>query len=197
MTEMLDLTAAAHRMTGVLAGIRDDQLAAPTPCAHATVGALVDHVHGLAQAFTAAARKDLGPMTDQPPEAATGNLADDWRSDAPVRLAALAEAWRDPDAWTGMTRAGGVDLPANIAGLVALDELVVHGWDLATATGQSYTCGSAELAACTAFAESITDEQRDAGGLFGPAVPVPDGAPALARLIALTGRDPAWSPAHV
>ncbi|MEE2034725.1 TIGR03086 family metal-binding protein [Rhodococcus chondri] len=177
--------------------MRDDQLTAPTPCAGATVAALVDHVHGLAQAFTAAARKELGPMTDQPPEASTGNLADDWRTDAPERLAALAQAWRDPDAWTGMTRAGGVDLPGNIAGLVALDELVVHGWDLATATGRPYTCDSAELAACTAFAESITAEQRDAGGLFGPAVPVRDGASALDRLVGLTGRDPAWAPARL
>ncbi len=37
-----------------------------------------------------------------------------------------------------MTKAGGVDLPGEVAGLVALDELVVHGWDVARATGQAY-----------------------------------------------------------
>lgn len=43
----------------------------------------------------------------------------------------MAGAWKDPAAWTGMTRAGGVDLPGEIAAAVAADELVLHGWDLA------------------------------------------------------------------
>lgn len=34
--------------------------------------------------------------------------------------------------------AGGVDLPRQVAGLVALDEVVLHGWDVAKATGQPY-----------------------------------------------------------
>jgi len=35
----------------------------------------------------------------------------------------LAEAWRDPTAWDGMTEAGGVRMPAKLMGAVALDEL--------------------------------------------------------------------------
>ena len=50
----------------------------------------------------------------------------------------LAAAWRDPAAWEGMTRAGGVDFPAEVGGFVALTEVVIHGWDVASATGQPY-----------------------------------------------------------
>ena len=194
-TEMLDLTPAIHRMERILAGIDDAQLPNSTPCAGTSVGVLVDHVLGLSLAFAAAARKDYGPYTDTAPELA-GDLPPDWRLLVPDRMNALGRAWNDPAAWKGTTRAGGLDLPATVAGLVALDELVVHGWDLAVATGQQYTCEPYEIAACTAFAESITDEERagDAGGLFGPAVRVGDDAAPLDRLIALTGRDPSWTP---
>jgi len=192
MTDTLDLSAATRRMDRVLAGITDDHLTSPTPCTESTVAVLVDHVLGLTLAFTAAAGKEFGPYTDTPPE--PGSLREDWRAVAPEQLAALAQAWEDPAAWTGATRAGGLELPGDVAGLVALDELVVHGWDLAVATGQPYACEPDEMAACTAFAASVTDEQRTAGGLFGPAVAVPTDASALDRLLGLTGRDPSWAP---
>ncbi|MCD2109603.1 MULTISPECIES: TIGR03086 family metal-binding protein [Rhodococcus] len=194
-TETLDLTPATRRMERILTGIDDAQLSGPTPCSETSVGALVDHVLGLSLAFTAAARKDIGLYTDTPPQL-TSELTPDWRRLVPDRLGDLRGAWSDREAWEGMTRAGGLDLPAPVAGLVTLDELVVHGWDLAVATGQQYSCEPDEIAACTAFAESITDEERvaDGGGLFGPAVRVGDDAPPLERLIGLTGRDPSWRP---
>lgn len=195
MTDMPDLSTATRRMERVLAGIGDEHLTAPTPCTGADVGALVDHVLGLTVAFTSAARKELGEVTSaNPPLPSTGPGRGDWRSGAPGLLDDLADAWRDPGAWTGTTRAGGIDLPGDIAGLVALDELVVHGWDLAAATGQPYGCAPTEIAACMAFAESASDEQRTEGGLFGPAVAVPSDAPAMHRLLGLTGRNPSWAP---
>lgn len=108
-------------------------------------------------------------------------------------MPALVEAWRSPDAWEGMTQAGGVDLPAQVAGLVALDELVLHGWDLARATGQDYQCDDATAAACMQFVG-----QFDTGGtpgLFGPAVAVGDDSSAFEQVLARSGRDPHWSPA--
>ena len=130
---MLDLTPATDAVARVVTAVRDDQLDGPTPCPQLTVAALLDHLDGLAQAFVAAARKtpvDAGSSVD------ATRLGDDWRTRIPARLTALAAAWQDGDAWTGMTAAGGVDLPGEVAGLVALDEVVVHGWDLARATGQ-------------------------------------------------------------
>ena len=43
-----------------------------------------------------------------------------------------------------MSRAGGVDFPGEVAGMVALTEVVVHGWDLARATGQPYGIDAAD-----------------------------------------------------
>src|SRR5438128_2331553 len=107
-----------------------------------------------------------------------------------------ASRWCDPDAWTGMTKAGGVDLPGEVAGLVALDELVIHGWDIARTTGQAYDCDTPSLEAVHAFVSQFSEpgQEEARAGLFGPVVEVPDDAPLLDRVIGLTGRDPAWSP---
>ena len=186
---MTDLTAACQRTADVLAGITDDQLALPTPCEKLRLEELIAHIGGLAAAFTAAARKDFGPMTDTPPVDGAP-LDGDWRTAYPQRLAELAEAWRDPDAWQGMTRAGGVELPAEVMGSVALAEVVIHGWDVAAAAGQPYDCDPATVQACLEHLE-----QFDAGGtegMFGPAVPIADDAPAMDRIIAMSGRRPAW-----
>jgi hypothetical protein len=37
-----------------------------------------------------------------------------------------------------MTPVGGVTLPGEIAGQVALDEIVLHAWDLARGTGRRH-----------------------------------------------------------
>lgn len=69
-----------------------------------------------------------------------------------------------------MTEAGGVTMPAEQMGVVALDELVLHGWDLARATGQSSSCDSASTAAVLAFtkASAQPEEADNREGLFGP-----------------------------
>jgi uncharacterized protein (TIGR03086 family) len=96
----------------------------------------------------------------------------------------------------GMTRAGGVDLPGEIAGKVALDEVIVHGWDIAVATGHDYACETEPLQAALEFVRlAVAQDPNGSPGLFGPPVPVPDSAPQLDRLLGLTGRDPAWRPA--
>jgi len=190
---VIDLTPATIRMTAIVEGVREDQLDAATPCPGMPVATLLDHVGGLAQAFRAAAAKDLGPLTDDAPEPSAVDLAVGWRDEIPQHLAALADAWRDPSAWAGMTRAGGVDLPGEVAAIVAIDELVVHAWDLAAATGQPYEPTPELVAAATAFAEQFDDAPRD-GSLFGPAVEVPEAASPFHRLLGLTGRDPAWRP---
>ncbi|MFJ4986871.1 TIGR03086 family metal-binding protein [Streptomyces sp. NPDC088732] len=108
-------------------------------------------------------------------------------------MAGMADAWRSPLAWEGRTRAGGVDLPAGAAGCFALNELLVHGWDLARATGQDYRPDPAGLEAALALLTPFT-AGSDGSGPFGRPVPVPPSAPPLDRLVALTGRDPGWRP---
>jgi uncharacterized protein (TIGR03086 family) len=193
---MIDLTSAARRTADLVVSIPDDALGDPTPCARYNVGAMLHHLDGLALAFTWAATKD--PKTALTARGAQGDAAlleDGWRERIPERLDALAKAWQDPSAWEGMTAAGGVDLPGEAAGLIALDEVVVHGWDIARAARLPYDVPAQEAEACLAFvAQMEPDANPDDNGLFGPPVPVPDDASPLDRLIARTGRDPSWTP---
>jgi uncharacterized protein (TIGR03086 family) len=188
---MIDFTPACQRTAQVLKNVSDDQLTAATPCAEYSVGHVLHHIGGLAPAFAAAARKDRGPLTGGAPTPDAAQLDPDWRTSYPEQLAELARAWADPAAWQGMSRIAGMDMPGEAVALVGLTEVVIHGWDLARATGQSYDVdpGIAEavLANVSAFAA-----QGPVEGLFGPAVPVADDAPLLDRIVALSGRDPAW-----
>jgi uncharacterized protein (TIGR03086 family) len=192
----VDLEPATQRLVDLVEGVPDELLDGPTPCSAYTLGDLLDHISTFAVAFRAAARKATGDAGSRRASGDASSLGDDWRTRIPRELGALAEAWRDPAAWTGMTRAGGVDLPGEVAGLVALDELVVHGWDVARASGQAYDCDPALLEAVhrflTAWSQPGQDARRDE--IFGPAVDVPEDAPLLDRVIGLSGRDPAWSP---
>jgi uncharacterized protein (TIGR03086 family) len=190
---MIDLTMACQRTADVLANVTDEQLTDPTPCERLRLTDLIAHVGGLALAFTAAARKEFGPLTDTPPVDGVP-LDGDWRTTYPARLADLAHAWQDPAAWQGMTRAGGIDFPGEVAGIVTLTEVVIHGWDVARATRQPYGIDPDVAEACLAHVSQVAAE-GPIEGLFGPAVPIAADAPVLDRIIALSGRDPGWRPA--
>ncbi len=185
------IAKACARTTDVLAAVGDDQLDARTPCQKLSLRELVAHLGGLGIAFAAAARKEIGELTGVPPGDSGYQLAPDWRAQYPGNLAGLADAWRAPDAWQGMTQVGGVDLPGEVCGMVGFTEVVIHGWDVAVATGQDFAVdddvAQALLDHMTAFTAGGPVE-----GLFGPAVEVGSGASALDRAIALSGRDPGW-----
>ncbi|MGW3957818.1 TIGR03086 family metal-binding protein [Streptomyces sp. NPDC004752] len=191
---MFDLGPQTRIVARLAEGVTDEQLSAPTPCPDYAVRHLLGHLVGLSTAFRDAARKRFGATTDTSPDASVPDIGPGWRTELPKALAELAEAWRDPDAWTGMTRAGGVNLPGAVAGAVAADELVIHGWDLARATGRPYEPDPAALQASYAFLLAATEHPPGGNGPFGPVVPVPDDAPLLDRAVGLSGRDPGWKP---
>jgi uncharacterized protein (TIGR03086 family) len=112
--DMLDLTPATGMLTQVVTDIGEEQLGAPTPCRGTTVADLLDHLDGLCLAFTAAAAKDRAAGS-QAPSADGSRLGPGWRTRISDRLAHLASAWQDQAAWAGMTRAGGLDLPGEVA----------------------------------------------------------------------------------
>lgn len=188
---MIDMTSACRNATAVLAAVNDDALDARTPCEKLSLRELVAHLGGLGVAFAAAARKDLGELTDTPPGENGYQLDDDWRRAYPANLAGLADAWRAPEAWEGMTRVGGVDLPSEVCAMVGLTEVVVHGWDVARSTGQPYEVDDDVADAVLAHIASFAAE-GPVEGLFGPAVAISNDAPAFDRAIALSGRDPGW-----
>ncbi|MCR1784645.1 TIGR03086 family protein [Nocardioides carbamazepini] len=186
----LELGPATSTLRDLVASVGDDQLTLPTPCTQYAVGDLVDHIGGLALAFAGAARKERVPGAEQGGSGDASRLGPDWREGVDRNLADLAEAWRDPAAFDGDTVAGPVEMSGAEAASVALNEVVVHGWDLATALGVPFTVREEDVAACLAFAEPFSTPEAAPfrGDAFGEVLPVPAGAPALVRLLALLGR---------
>ncbi|WP_225836344.1 TIGR03086 family metal-binding protein [Streptomyces sp. NK08204] len=189
---IVDLGPQTRIVARLAETVTDEQLSAPTPCPDYAVRNLLAHVQGLSVAFRDAARKDFGPTTDTSPNAHVPDLGPGWREELPKALAELADAWRDPAAWTGDTRAGGVPLPGAVAGAVAVEELVIHGWDLARAIGVPYEPDRAALESGHGFLLGMAQDPSRGEGAFGRVVPVPSGAPLLDRAVGLSGRDPGW-----
>jgi len=192
--EILDLGPQTRVIVRLAEEVSDEQLTGPTPCPDYAVRHLLGHLLHLSVAFRDAARKDLGATTDTAPSAALPDVGPGWREELPQVLGELADAWRDPGAYAGMTRAGGVDLPGAVAAAVVTDELVIHGWDLARATGQEYAPDPAALQASYGFLLAAAEDPERGGGIFGPVVTVPADAPLLHRAVGLSGRDPGWRP---
>lgn len=119
-----------------------------------------------------------------------------WRTRIPRDLGLLARAWGEPGAWSGMTRIAGQDAPARMVALTAADELVVHGWDVARATGRSYDAEPDMIEAAREFLDAFVSPEMPSGPTvaFGPPRRVAGGVSALERVLALAGRDPSWQP---
>jgi uncharacterized protein (TIGR03086 family) len=179
---MFDLGPAAVEMRRLVLGVRDDQLDYPTPCSDWNVADLLAHIHQFAAAFAQNARKEQA----RPPE----QLVNDWRDAIPDQLDDLARAWRLESAWQGRVSAGGVEMDAADNAVVGIEELTVHGWDLARASGQDLRVDDARLDQVDRFFELFGATP------FGPAVPAPKGATRLEQSVARTGRDPSWEAAR-
>ena len=167
----------AHAQQPALTGKRE----LPTPCPDFDVHRLSEHLLGaLVMGAYAAAKEPLpadAPMTlTEAPWVAFPPLVD-----------RHAAAWAEPGAWEGETPFASSTFPAQLAGMITIMELTVHGWDLATATGQPFTADDDVIATVTAVVGQIADVAR-ANGSFGPEIePAADATP-LERLLALTGR---------
>ncbi|ONM47152.1 TIGR03086 family metal-binding protein [Nocardia donostiensis] len=191
MAQEFDLQSAADTLAKVVAAIPDDRLTAPTPCAQASVGDLLAHIVGLTEAFRQAATKESVGRSASPSVGPGNTPPADWRTRIPEQLTALVAAWREPEAWVGDTEAGGVTMPAAMLARVTLDELVIHAWDLARATGRRPEVAQEDLEVLLDFLRGTPPEGTP--GLFGPIVPIPHDAPLLHRVLGLTGRDPSWT----
>src|SRR5213079_2645302 len=97
----------------------------------------------------------------------------------------------------GTTWIAGFEAPAPAVGITAANEVVVHGWDVARASGQQLVLDDSALAPSREFVAMMSgpgaEEAR--GDAFGPALPVASGASTLDEVIAGNGRDPAWTAA--
>lgn len=181
------LGRAVPAVAGLVAGVRDEQLSQATPCAEFQVRDLLNHLFQVVRNFQlVAARQEVDWSVT--PQALTGG----WREGFAADAAAMVQAWSDPEVLDGVSP--GMGLPQRTLGLMMVVDLVVHGWDLALATGQPYELDEALLPPTAEFLDSMGDMGRKMGA-FGPAVPVGAEAGRFGQLLALTGRDPGWQPA--
>lgn len=180
------MRSAAERAARVVAGIRDEQLGAATPCAEYDVRALLNHLYQVAVNFQAMAAREPVDWSETPDRTADGGL---WREGFAAEAERMAEAWSAPDALDGVSP--GMGLPQTTVARMGLTDLTVHAWDLAAATGQEFTPDAEAVDEVAAFMDEMGDMGRKMGS-FGQAVEVGADAPPFVRLLAASGRNPAW-----
>jgi len=178
MDPITQLELLGPHLGGVVTGITPDQLGNPTPCANFTVRGVLEHMLAGATAFAAAYRGEQSPVEP--------DLADPLGSFGPV-LDDLVAAVTAPGALDRTIQAPFGELAGGtFARFVVLDGLV-HGWDLATATGQPYEPPEELVAAAFAFAHQAIDPLRD-GDTFAAAIEPAAGASPIERLANYAGR---------
>jgi uncharacterized protein (TIGR03086 family) len=116
-----------------------------------------------------------------------------FRQDYEAQLGGALQAWSDPNAWEGDIGVMGDATPAADVAAMLIMELALHGWDVAKATGQDYTCDEAVAQALIQTVEAQAELFRKYQG-FADAVTVPADASTFDRALALSGRDPQWKP---
>ncbi|MEV0902534.1 TIGR03086 family metal-binding protein [Actinoplanes sp. NPDC049802] len=187
-TEISDLLVrVVPGVTVLVAGVRDEQLGHATPCAEFRVRDLLNHLFQVVRNFqSVAVRREVDWSVT--PDALTPG----WRDGFAVEAGRMVAAWSQPQALEGVSP--GMGLPQRTLGLMMVVDLVVHGWDLALATGQPYEVDPALLPPTAEFLDSMGDMGRKMGA-FGPPVVVGAEQGRFGALLALTGRDPSWVPA--
>jgi len=166
-------------------GIREQQWHASTPCSEWDVKQVVNHIIG---ENMWAAELLQGKTIDQVGNRLDGDLA----GDQP------AAAYRDSVAAAGAaaTAPGAMEVTCHLSfgDFSGADycqqlftDLLVHGWDIAKATGQNTTLEPELVSTCLPIAQQLTSQWRSAG-VFGEELTTAPGADPQTRLLALFGR---------
>jgi uncharacterized protein (TIGR03086 family) len=171
---LLDLYRRASEWTNEkVSGVTD--LDAPTPCEEWNVRTLLNHMLDTQRYFVSTARGEDASLSADPPD----TLSDSPRQDFERMREEVLQTFGEP---------GVIEKTGPALG-IAFSDTLLHGWDLAQATGQDSRMpdGLAE-ASYNMIHGRFTDEQR--AGVFKPEVKVGDDASPQDRLLAYTGRTP-------
>ena len=103
---------------------------------------------------------------------------------------AVSKAWSDPAVLTRTVHLPFGDFPGQFGIGIHFVETLVHGWDLAKATGQPTTLDPELVAFAWENTKDLSDSFRGPGLPFGQPVDVPANVPATDRLVAWLGRTP-------
>jgi uncharacterized protein (TIGR03086 family) len=186
-----EMAAAAAEAARVVSGVRTGQFTAPTPCADWDMHALLNHTI-LWTAFSAERRARDEPLPDDLMNrdfAAEPGFAATYAAQIDKAVA----AWSDPAAWARDLNVMGSPTPAADIAALLIAEMVLHGWDIARASGQEYSGPDAVVTAAAAAVDANAGMFRQYGGFAAPVSLAGPGS-ALDRLLAASGRDPQWAP---
>jgi len=185
-TDVRDLYRRAQNTFGEhVHGVRADQWNSPTPCSEWDVRALVNHVLGeirwAVPLFAGGTIAEVGDRFD-------GDLLGDdpvaaWDDAAPAAIAAVDAQ----GAMDGTVHLSFGDVPGSEYATQLFADLLIHGWDLARATGQDDRLDPELVAACAGWFAGMADAYRGAGAV-GPRPAVPTDADPQAALLAEFGR---------
>lgn len=172
--------------SGVVAGVKPEDLDRPTPCDEWNVRMLLNHMIGSARAFAVGVPNGaVNPQVDPSVDLFEDDPGELYEASWP----AAVDAWAMVDA-EGMTELPWGPMPNLLAAQLLLVESAVHGHDLAKATGQDATIPEAPAQAALAFATMLLNEPEMRGNDFKPPVAVSEGASTTDRLVAFLGRHP-------
>jgi uncharacterized protein (TIGR03086 family) len=191
MTQHAELTDAAGATALVVDEVTQAQFSDRTPCGEWDVQTLLNHVI-LWTSYSLERRAEgesVAPELMDRDFAAAPGFAADYRAQLDRALA----AWADPAVWDRELDVMGAKTPAGDVAALMIAEMVLHGWDLAAATGQTYAVSDRAAEAALPAVEAYLELFRKYQG-FADEVPVAADATALDRALGLSGRDPAWTP---
>ncbi|WP_345606143.1 TIGR03086 family metal-binding protein [Pseudonocardia adelaidensis] len=174
---------------GRVRGVRPDQLTLPTPCSELDVRALLAHLVATVHRAAAVGRgEDAAAVPWSVPQAP----GDDWGSAYAAAIDAMWAVWRDgSDRLDRPVRAPFGEVPGRAALIAYTSETLVHGWDLAVATGQDAEADPAIATPVLAvMARFLPAEPRGGHVPFAAPVPAREGAGPTERLANWCGR--AW-----
>jgi uncharacterized protein (TIGR03086 family) len=186
------MAAAAAETARVLTGAAGAAtLSSRTPCTGWDLRTLLNHTI-LWTAYSAEQRaygQSVAEDLMSKDFTADPGFAEDYQA----QVGKAVQAWSDPDVWDRELSVMGTATPAADVAAMLIMETVLHGWDIAKATGQDYACGDALAEAVRATVEAQAELFRQYQGFAAP-IPVADDANALDRALSLAGRDPRWQP---
>ncbi|MFI1384853.1 TIGR03086 family metal-binding protein [Embleya sp. NPDC020886] len=185
----VEASAEADRLAH---GVAPERIAGPTPCPEFDTRALLNHWI----VYTSHGMEHRALRTTLPEETTARDFVaePDWADAYGAQLRRAVAAWAEPAVWEGeIDFGGGQTMPATEIAAMLLLELVLHGWDVARATGQDYRA-SAELGeAVEGIVARYAEMYREYAGFAVP-VAVPEDASAFERALGASGRDALWKP---
>ncbi len=185
-----EMAAAAAQAARVVSGVpQPSALDAATPCTDWDLRTLLNHT--ILWTSYSAERRAYGESVAEELMAHDFTADPGYQADYVAQLDRAVHAWSDPKAWAGEIGVMGDATPAADVAAMLIMEMVLHGWDVARATGQEYVCEDAVAAAVLDTVEAQAELFRKYEG-FKAVVPVPAGAPVFDRALSLSGRDPHW-----